>query len=160
MRKLILTQIFYQTGDLKTVDYRLVVVNHQEGEVEEDLLRKAAAQVEAWFPKNHPESNGLGIVPKATVGEPIIQVDINSSKSFTIGGIYRDCEIPSLENDEKSVDVLIDIDGYRTTFRVGYYDMKMKRWELYDKTRLIDLIDLDDMRWQHINIENLKKPVR
>jgi hypothetical protein len=43
-----------------------------------------------------------------------------------------------------SDDVLIDVDGWRTTFRVGYKDTDSNEWFLYDH---MVTIDLEGMKW-------------
>lgn len=52
---------------------------------------------------------------------------------------------------EMSEDVLIDVDGNRKTFRVGFYDIDFETkggtWTLYDED---ETIDLDHMKWTEL----------
>lgn len=52
-----------------------------------------------------------------------------------------------LKNENQTDDILIDVDGWRETFRVGFYNLKDHQWEVYDKTVVIDF---DDMVWTHL----------
>lgn len=46
-----------------------------------------------------------------------------------------------------SKDVLIDMDGYRKNFRIGWYDFDDKEWRLHDKGAE-ESLDIKNMRWQ------------
>jgi hypothetical protein len=56
-----------------------------------------------------------------------------------------------------SEDVLIDVDGWRTTFRVGYKDIRSNKWFTYADD--VD-IDLEGMKWTTLplNKAELKNP--
>lgn len=56
-------------------------------------------------------------------------------------------EVIKGEGQGYSEEVLIDIDGWRKKFRIGYYDMDNKMWLLVEST---DKIDLDHMRWTEL----------
>lgn len=54
---------------------------------------------------------------------------------------------PSIgETEGYSDDVLIDLDGYRKYFAIGYYDHDNKRWFVRDEDSRQDL-DLKHMKW-------------
>lgn len=149
MRKLILTKIIWQTGENTFEDYRLVVVNHKPGESEEDLLHKANDQVLAWFPTEYPESQYKGIISKATIGEPsepLISKE-GTESPFKHAGWNDNSTQPEGGTEGYTEDVLIDIDGNRNTFRVGYYDHDAKKWFLYVND---DTIDVENMRWARL----------
>lgn len=50
---------------------------------------------------------------------------------------------------EYSVDVLIDLDGNRKVFRVGYYDFNSKKWIVYDQNQA-EYLEVDHMKWTSI----------
>lgn len=52
-----------------------------------------------------------------------------------------------------SEDVLIDVDGWRTTFRVGYKNIKEDKWDLYQDD--VD-IDLEGMKWTTLPLNKAK----
>lgn len=53
------------------------------------------------------------------------------------------------EKDGYSEDVLIDLDGYRKTFRTGWYDFDDKAWRLHNKAEEKN-IDLEHMKWTEL----------
>jgi hypothetical protein len=60
-------------------------------------------------------------------------------------------EVIKGEGQGYSEEVLIDIDGYRLFFRIGYYDMDNKTWFLVEST---DKIDLKHMRWTNLPLDH------
>lgn len=78
------------------------------------------------------------------------------SRTMMFTNFYPSTEHPAEEviKDEGqgySEEVLIDIDGYRLFFRIGYYDMEIKEWLLLDSK---DKIDLKHMRWTHLPLDH------
>lgn len=69
MRKLILCNFKAKTGDYELEDYRIVVVTHNEGETETDMLLKASKSFMNDFPSYFPESELLSVCPLPTWGE-------------------------------------------------------------------------------------------
>lgn len=64
---------------------------------------------------------------------------------------------PSIgENEGYSDDVLIDIDGYRKHFSIGYYDYDNKRWFIRDEESRPDL-DLEHMSWTYLPLAKYDK---
>jgi hypothetical protein len=72
---------------------------------------------------------------------------------FNHGGWHNSTEFPKPNYKEwvdeggptYSEDVLIDIDGYRKRFRVGWYDFEDKQWNLYDLET--GTFEVDNLRW-------------
>lgn len=54
------------------------------------------------------------------------------------------------EPEGYSEDVLIDIDGYRKNFRVGWYDFDDKEWRLYDVVAQKEIDLAWDIRWTEL----------
>jgi hypothetical protein len=87
MRKLILTSYGLKTGEREFREQRLVVVNQQDDDTEQDLLDKAVNHVNAWFPSEYPESELQFIMPHATIGEP--DRDYKNIDVFTRKGLIE-----------------------------------------------------------------------
>lgn len=68
------------TGETRNEQQRLVVVDHDAGELEQQLLDKACIILMKWFPGNYPESKLLGVIPHATIGDDDIPVVDNRLK--------------------------------------------------------------------------------
>ena len=81
------------------------------------------------------------------------------SRVLLFTDFHTSAEIPKEEviKGEKqgySEEVLIDIDGWRKKFRIGYYDIDNKMWLLIEST---DKIDLEHMRWTELPLN--KEPI-
>ncbi len=66
---------------------------------------------------------------------------------------HKKDELPTLresDNEDKSIDVLIDLDGFRKDFRVGFYSFPFEgiggEWIVYDGSAIIT----DTMIWMDI----------
>lgn len=69
MRKLILVEFDFQTGDNRYDNaYRLVVVDQNEGYTETDLLNRSIDIFVSKFKESFPESALIRAVPHATIG--------------------------------------------------------------------------------------------
>lgn len=79
MRKLILCNFKAKTGDYEFEDYRLVVVNHNEGDTETDMLLKASKAFTKDFPVYFPSSELLSVGPLPTWGA---DPEPNEKKTF------------------------------------------------------------------------------
>jgi hypothetical protein len=158
MRKIILTKFFFcapedaqkdHSSRRQWEEYRQVVVNHNPGETRADLSAKANELLREWFKTEYAESHLLASVAFPTIGAE----DEKESKSnllFTNWNTFK--EIPALTADgEMSEDVLIDVDGNRKTFRVGFCDIEHETnkatWTLYDQD---EEIDLKHMKWTNL----------
>lgn len=75
-------------------------------------------------------------------------------KTFDIW--HQATELPdhSGEEDSYSDDVLIDLDGNRETFRVGWYDFDEHAWMLYDTDSAV--ID-EYAKWRYLPLVKYEK---
>jgi hypothetical protein len=51
--------------------------------------------------------------------------------------------------DGYSIDVLIDLDGNRKDFRIGWYDFDDKKWRLHYQSAEIQ-IEVEHMKWTNL----------
>lgn len=64
-------------------------------------------------------------------------------------------EHPTQDGDEDySDDVIIDLDGYRETFRVGWYDFENQAWRLHD---LDSAVEEDNAKWSYLPLNKYDK---
>ena len=158
MRKLVLCNFKAKTGDYEFEDYRLVVTNHNEGETETELSVKATKAFMNDFPNYFPESKLLSAVALPTMGANPEPTERNES-ALHFTNFHDMDDHPEVGDEGYSDDVLIDLDGWRKDFRIGYYD-KDNGWQVYqhahdgEETKL----DLKHGKWTHlpINKENIK----
>lgn len=152
MRKLVLTNFKAKTGNYEFEDYRLVVVNHNEGETETDMLLKASRAFTKDFPVYFPGSELLSVGPLPTWGADPMPVEKPDSALHFTNFHSMDEHPGELEGQGFTDDVLIDVDGNRKTFRVGYYDTENDTWHLYVKSddATIDLMYLQEALWCHL----------
>jgi hypothetical protein len=68
---------------------------------------------------------------------------------------YTSKQLPPRDENEDDLSdyVLIDMDGKRENFFVGYYNFSIGSWY----TRHGEVIDLDHMRWTFLNLAKYEK---
>lgn len=177
MKKLLfLASFVFETGEIEYKDNQLVLVtdrdvqrfmekqkalNPDKGERGPYEHYDAAYDVfRTWFEEVFPESTLKHIMCKRPIQSGLFfpKIEAAPESIFNHGGWHTSKETPTLVFDSEglpedmSVDVLIDVDGNRKTFRVGYYDIdfetKEGTWTLYGDER-ID-IELDHMKWTYL----------
>lgn len=52
------------------------------------------------------------------------------------------------KKSEYSIDVLIDLNGYRKDWAIGWYDFSDKEWRFHQDD--VSLLELDQMRWMYL----------
>lgn len=150
MRKLFLTSFTFKTGDNEFTQQRLVAINSNDKDEEADLTQ-AYETAKSWFPHEFPESNLLSLVAYPAITEAYLNKPLSQLAQGTFNIAHGPNETPYLTVDDFSNDVLIDIDGTKKTFRVGYLNIDQesgaREWIIYDKDETIDIIN---MRWQYL----------
>jgi len=160
MKKLYLTSFTFTTGTEEVYkEDRIVMVTSKEVELFKtntkdqpkfwdslDELWMHAAQENAitWFKINFTESRLISVKSHPT----ITGID-NTSPVFQLAFGINEFPPRESSNPDISIDVLIDIDGYRKNFRVGYYNFPYDglggEWILYtsdDVTKHMKWMDI------------------
>jgi len=120
MRKIVLSKFVLQSGEVEFKDYRLVVVNHETNDTEEDLIVRASTQAKNWIEATYPHSKLISLVCYPTIGEDlpkeenVVQFDRAQLASFgryllsperteSITSGYKDGDPVSLQDRLKEV---------------------------------------------------------
>jgi len=69
-------------------------------------------------------------------------------------------EFPPDLGEGYSEDVLIDVDGWRKNFRVGWYDHENKLWFIYDDTNWKVKINKKHMKWFYLPLASKDKKLK
>jgi len=119
MRKLILTSFSAKTGELEFTEQRLVVIDSDKHNTSDEDRELASEVFKGWFGKQYPESELLSVIPHETV------------KHYVYNDRWSDFNTPPRKNpedDEISVNVIININGEGEFFDTGWYDYNDKKW--------------------------------
>lgn len=79
------------------------------------------------------------------------------AESMVFDTAYNSMQLPPRDENEEDLSdyVLIDTDGKRENFFVGYYDFSIKHWDI--RGRDSEEIDLEHMRWTFLNLAKYEK---
>ncbi len=162
MRKLLLAQFVFTTGENKYNEMRLVIVNGNEIRPELSFEEIAVKKALDWFPKQFPESILISCCASDAI-DNVSEVDdlrtrvgvVDSKKSWENesplhGEFFDHNQKPFSKNGhEYTEDVLIDLDGNRQHFSIGYYHLIDEEWMIKDK-EYDKLFDARNMKWTYL----------
>ena len=161
MRKLFLASFKFKTGETVYEQQRLVVVEssevvsylplatHSKQKVREAEYEIAHIKAKQWFPTEFPESELILYQVYPAIDQP---ADIGFSiLTWTPSFQGDDVKPEEIQKEGHSDDVLIDMDGWRKNFRVGWYDHEDDQWKFHNPEDE-KIFDRAHMKWTHLPI--------
>lgn len=154
MRKLFLAHFSFTTGKVEFNEQRLLVLNQKE--IEEGSRVGWSPEITAtekatrWFKQNFTESDIHSCMAFDAIDEVATDTGRDSSPKAIdespFVASFPMTEIPPHESEDPlTCDVLVDVDGERTRFVIGYYDIDGSRWIFNGKGSKI--VDYKHARW-------------
>lgn len=145
--------VFYgyiNKGDFQMNDLRMgVTVCYIRDEAEKFLNNFREYQKANYVPKNQEEADTVSRIAGETgPAKPDADYAFSPFKNW-----HKPEEIPVNGTEYESEQVLIDVNGNRNQFAIGYYDKKDKDWVVYHST---EYLELEHMKWTYLPIQ--RKP--
>jgi hypothetical protein len=147
MKVLFLVDYVFKTGGNEYREHVLVSINAEPTDSFEKQVHVAIDSVCNWFPTYYPESELIAVhAPKPTVKDH----RTNSYKETPVLGeiVHPMADIPPVkEGETNSKWVLIDVDGNKEFYTLGFYNTLNKEWIPQD----INMeIDLEHAKWKDV----------
>lgn len=154
MRKLFLASIGFSVGENDHTEQRLVYVDIPKGMPNDEQRHQAALVATDSFNR---ESNGTDRIWISTVVPPVLS-EIEKTESdgprMMVDVWYRITDIPPRKEMQMggfyvhSANVVIDVNGRKECYAVGYYDFQRSKWTLDNINKVPYLTP--DMKWRTI----------
>jgi hypothetical protein len=153
-RKFVLVEVTYtlegdQQKHSKNHLVSLYVKNNLPSQQSQEM-EMATDKARLWYNEVFPQKKIISIVPSETISSDFsLRTLSNDEPAKELKAAFTSSDVPPLDERfvNQSIQVLIDVNGHKKRFELGYYRTDENAW--YDN-RGIRLHNMEEMVWQYL----------
>lgn len=153
MRKLVLASFSFKTGEIRFDEQRLIVIEIAPNQKEH--LEAISARFKRWFHAVYPSSELLGIVPYTSIdftGPDEAASEYDEGRQSELGRFdylaHPLSEVPVYYQGDISRQMVIDMNGKREHFQIGFYDFDENDWMFMEDDT--SMLERENAKWMDI----------